>query len=229
MSRMREYDPRSKLRLAQSPVERPCFGRLSDEERGNQCNRRRKGAWRFEGLTSLLPAYEQLEEPVLGRQEAETLVRRSGRSTMKKPTYSLLVAGLALALWPAEGRTQSAGPGERASADALVLEVRLLRQAIEHQTVIAARTQVLATRLGVQQERVGRAQDAVDGVADALDAATGRQGQLRETLVQLNSDLARVLHEPRRSELEGQVADVKVQLTSQDERDLAPDDAATAG
>jgi chromosome segregation ATPase len=135
---------------------------------------------------------------------------------MKKPTYSLLVSVLALALWPAEGRTQSAGPGERGSADGLVREVRLLREAIERQTLIAARTQVLATRLGVQQERVGRAQDAVDGVADAIDAATGRQRQLRETLVQLTSDLARVLHEPRRSELEGQVAGVKVQLASQD-------------
>jgi chromosome segregation ATPase len=154
---------------------------------------------------------------VFGGQEAETLLRGSGRSTMKKPTYSLLVAGLALALWPAEARAQSARPGERASPDALVLEVRLLRQAIERQTVIAARTQVLATRLGVQQERVGRAQDAVDGVADALDAATGRQGQLRENLVQLTSDLTRVLHEPKRSELEGQVAGVKVQLTSQDD------------
>ena len=47
-------------------------------ERGSQCNRRRKGVWRFEGLTSLLPVYEQLEESVLGRQEAETQARRTG-------------------------------------------------------------------------------------------------------------------------------------------------------
>src|SRR5262245_30480845 len=38
------------------------FGKLSDGEEGWQADSGRKGAWRFEGLTSLLPIYEELED-----------------------------------------------------------------------------------------------------------------------------------------------------------------------
>jgi hypothetical protein len=57
---------------------------------------------------------------------------------MKKVTCPLILA--ALAFVPAEGRTQSVAASDRATLDALVHEVRLLRQAIERQTATGVRS-----------------------------------------------------------------------------------------
>jgi hypothetical protein len=122
----------------------------------------------------------------------------------------------ALALLPAEGRAQPVAPGSRPSQDALVLEVRLLRQAVERQTAAAVRSQLLVSRLAVQHQRVVRAQDAVDRAVDAADVGARKQEQMREALGRLNRVFGEVVEEPRRSELEREIEGLRAQLVDQD-------------
>jgi chromosome segregation ATPase len=122
----------------------------------------------------------------------------------------------ALALSPPEARPQSVAPGDRATLGALVLEVRLLRQAIEKQTATAVRSQLLVGQLAIQHQRVVRARDAVDRVAEAVDAAARKQDQLREALAKVNRVLSDVIEEPRRSELEREIGALRAQLADQD-------------
>jgi hypothetical protein len=39
-----------------------AFGRIGDGSEGHDSETRRRGAWRFEGLTSLLPICEKIED-----------------------------------------------------------------------------------------------------------------------------------------------------------------------
>jgi hypothetical protein len=107
----------------------------------------------------------------------------SRRLSMERMTIPITLA--ALALLAAEGRTQSVAPADRAPLNALVLEVRLLRQAIERQTAATVKSQLLASQLAVQHQRVVRAEEALDRAADAVEAATRRQDQLRGSLARL--------------------------------------------
>ena len=95
-------------------------------------------------------------------------------------------------------------------------EVRLLRSAVERQTAIAVRSQVLAGRLAARLQQVSRAQDAVDRAEEALEAAVGRQEQLRGELAGLNAELAPLLQDLRRSELERAARTVEAELSLQD-------------
>jgi chromosome segregation ATPase len=133
---------------------------------------------------------------------------------MKTMTVPLALA--ALALLPAEGRGQPVAPADRAPLNALVLEVRLLRQAIERQTASSVRSQLLASQLAVQHQRVVRAQDALDRAAEAVEAAARKQDQLRGSLARHNRVSADVIEEPRRSQLEREAETLRAQLLDQD-------------
>jgi len=130
-------------------------------------------------------------------------------------TIAVPLALASLALVPAQGRGQTA-PADRASLGALVLEVRLLRQAIEKQTAAVVKSQLLASQLAVQNQRVVRAQDAVDRAANAVEAAARKQDQLRGSLADHNRVSADVIEEPRRSQLEREGETLRAQLRDQD-------------
>ena len=55
-----------------------AFGRIGDGSEGHDSGTRRRGAWRFEGLTSLVPIYEKIEDG------AEILWREYKGRTVKK-------------------------------------------------------------------------------------------------------------------------------------------------
>jgi hypothetical protein len=55
-----------------------AFGRIGDGSEGHDSETRRRGAWRFEGLTSLLPICEKIEDG------AEILWREYKGRTVKK-------------------------------------------------------------------------------------------------------------------------------------------------
>jgi len=133
---------------------------------------------------------------------------------MRTMTVPLTLA--ALALLPAQGHGQTVSPADRSSLDALVQEVRLLRQAVEKQTAATVRSQLLASQLAVQHQRVVRAQDALDRAADAVEAATRKLDQLRGSLARLNRVSADVVEEPRRSQLEREGETLRAQLLDQD-------------
>lgn len=132
---------------------------------------------------------------------------------MKTITVPLTLA--ALALLPVESRAQSVA-ADRAPLNALVVEVRLLRQAIERQTAATVKSQLLASQLAVQHQRVVRAEQAVDRAAEAVEAATRKQDQLRGSLARHSRVSADVIEEPRRSQLEREGETLRAQLLDQD-------------
>jgi hypothetical protein len=132
---------------------------------------------------------------------------------MKTIAVALTLA--TLALFPAQGPGQTVAPTDRAALNALVQEVRLLRQAIEKQTAASVRSQLLASQLAVQHERVVRAQDVLDRAEEAVEEATRKQEQLRAALARHGRVSADVIEEPRRSELERQGETLRAQLLDQ--------------
>lgn len=152
---------------------------------------------------------------------------------MKNRSYLLLLLA-GLILWPA-GAVAQATADDRALLVSLLREVRLLRQSVERQAGSAVRIQMLATRLSAQQQRVSRAQDVLDRVADALAVAEGRQQETREAVTRVEADLAPMLQDLRRPELERQAARSRAELTAReaevarlsDERDRAEQQLAT--
>ena len=66
-------------------------GRLSNGIEGWNSSSGRKGAWRFEGLTSLLPVYEDLEDgaEILWKKHAGVTVRKIRGSIKKKHELSV--------------------------------------------------------------------------------------------------------------------------------------------
>ncbi len=111
------------------------------------------------------------------------------------------------------GRAQPAAP---AGPDALAPEVRLLRQAVEKQTAMTVRSQLLMSRLIVQYQRVSRAQNAVDRTAEAVDIAEHRRDQARESLETTQRTFLNVVEEPRRSDMERQIEGLRAKLIDQE-------------
>jgi chromosome segregation ATPase len=126
------------------------------------------------------------------------------------------LALLTLAIVAPQARSQPAAAEER---DALA-EVRLLRQAVERQTAMTVRGQLLMTRLIVQYQRVSRAQNAVDRTAEAADTAERRRDQARESVETAQRVFLNVVDEPRRTEMERQLEGLRAKLTEQ-ERELS--------
>jgi hypothetical protein len=133
---------------------------------------------------------------------------------MRKMSYPLIL--VSLVLMPADGRAQSAAGNDRGTRDAVVVEVRLLRQAVERLAAVAIRSQVLVSRLAVQQQRVARAQDAVDRVAEAVDAADREQERTRAALAKVTRLLPNVIEEPRRSDLEREAETLRAEQIDHD-------------
>ncbi len=134
---------------------------------------------------------------------------------MSKVTCPFLVLMLAIA---ASAPAQSTPPGraQAADRDASVAEVRLLRQAVERQTAVLVRSQLLVSRLLVLSQRVSRAQAAADRAADALDAAEWLQILAREAVANTERAVADAEDTPRRSGLERELEVLRAKLSEQD-------------
>src|SRR5687768_105972 len=93
----------------------------------------------------------------------------------RRTTHSvLLVAGVILL--PAIAYTQAPQEGWT-THDVLLREVRLLRLAIERQSMVSARAQLLVGRLALQDQRFARSSATVARVEEAV--VVGRNGPLR--------------------------------------------------
>jgi chromosome segregation ATPase len=134
---------------------------------------------------------------------------------MSKVACPFLVVTLAIV---ASARAQSTPPGraQAADRDAVVAEVRLLRQAVERQTAVLVRSQLLVSRLLVLSQRVSRAQAAADRAADALDAAEWQQTLAREAVANTERAVVGAEDAPRRSGLERELEILRAKLSEQD-------------
>jgi len=132
---------------------------------------------------------------------------------MGRLTCPLVV--VALAVGPAGSRAQTMASGDRAAADPLVVEMRLLRQAVDRLTVLAVKSQLAVSRLVAQQQRVAREQEAVDRAEEAIAAADHRQERTRANLARVSRQLDNVVEEPR-SELRREVESLRAEVEDHD-------------
>lgn len=132
---------------------------------------------------------------------------------MGKMTFPLVV--VALAIGPADSRAQTMASGDRATGDPLVVEMRLLRQAVDRLTVLAVKSQLAVSRLVAQQQRVAREQEAVDRAEEAIAAADHSQERTRANLARLSRQLDNVVEEPR-SELRREVESLRAEVDDHD-------------
>jgi len=122
---------------------------------------------------------------------------------------------LAVATLPRPGQAQSAAPGP-ATLDTLLQEVRLLRKAIEKQSVTAARTQLLMGRIALQDQRLARARGFMERVDTELTVAERERDHLRSAAAEFARNLEEATDEAKRAELESAVRKVRVQVTDQE-------------
>jgi chromosome segregation ATPase len=106
---------------------------------------------------------------------------------------------------------------DRATTDPLVVEMRLLRHAVDRLPALTVRSHLAVSRLVAQQQRVAREQDAVDRAEQALDAADRDQQRERAALARVSRQLDDVVEEPR-SELRREVEGLRAELEEHDRR-----------
>jgi predicted nucleic acid-binding Zn-ribbon protein len=95
--------------------------------------------------------------------------------------------------------------------DALLSEVRLLRQAIERQTAVVAKSQLLAARLSLQDQRLVRARAQHESLESQIARARVEEVEGRSRLDRLEA----ALDDPTRA---AQRKDIEAELKSQQHR-----------
>lgn len=101
---------------------------------------------------------------------------------------------------------------------ALLDEVKLLRQALQRMSLSSFRAQVLTERLRVQQDQVSQLSREVEGLRAML--ADGRSGQpwLAERAKEIESQLGRETDPARRQQLEQQSKQLQLEAERQSQR-----------
>lgn len=83
----------------------------------------------------------------------------------------------------------SAQPAPAGSLDALLVEVRLLRQALERQGAVSGRAQLLVGRLALQDQRVMRWQSEVSRLESEAAGLAERRGLNQARLVEMRNTI----------------------------------------
>lgn len=127
---------------------------------------------------------------------------------MSTRSAALLLA-VGTVLLPATAPAQTSPPLPPASTtaaplDALLGEVRLLRQALERSTLLQTRAQLVVGRLGLQDQRLARARaELSQAEAEALNL-TAERNRLRTTLEEMGR-AAETIDPARQQDLEREV------------------------
>jgi DNA repair exonuclease SbcCD ATPase subunit len=95
-----------------------------------------------------------------------------------------LVGGLSILVAPGSEAQQAPG-----TLEALLGEVRLLRQALEKQASLQARAQLMAGRLALQDQRLERARSEVRRSEAETQALSGERTRMQGALVELRRSL----------------------------------------
>jgi predicted nucleic acid-binding Zn-ribbon protein len=130
----------------------------------------------------------------------------------------VFLAGLLLS---SRAQAQTGGPPGPGTLDAVVQELRLLRQAIDKQGATTARVQLLIGRLGLQDQRTARAQQALEklheesrSLARERDDAKNRERAIAERLDEATREDERRELERERPIARARVADLQTQLAT---------------
>jgi hypothetical protein len=126
-------------------------------------------------------------------------------------TRLILAIGVACLL-PPEAHAQAVTPSGSGALDAVVREVRLLRQTLERQAVSTARAQLLIGRLSLADQRAARARAAVDRLEGELASAERERAQLVIDSRQTAQSLEQVTDPDRRQQLELESQRIRARL-----------------
>ncbi|PYQ44658.1 MAG: hypothetical protein DMF77_06590 [Acidobacteria bacterium] len=129
---------------------------------------------------------------------------------MKRAALSCAVL-LAATTLPTRGHAQSTAPGP-ATLDTLLQEVRLLRKAIERQSVTTTRTQLLMGRIALQDQRLARARDFLERIDTELTTAERERTNVQNAAVEFARNLEETTDEAKRTELERNVRSFRKQV-----------------
>jgi DNA repair exonuclease SbcCD ATPase subunit len=104
-------------------------------------------------------------------------------------------------------------PGDSQTLQALLSEVRQLRQDLQTTTIAGQRAQILIYRLQAQEAAVARASQRLDEARDKLSKIRNQRNQM-VTLIKQNEDLMRNTDNPptQRKESEERLAQFKTRL-----------------
>lgn len=109
-----------------------------------------------------------------------------------------------------------ATPPPPATLDVLLAEVRLLRQAIERQTAVVAKSQVLAARLSLQEQRLVRARAFHESLESQIAHARAEESQGRNALERMEAALDDPARAAQRKDIEGEIKAFQDRLKSMD-------------
>lgn len=149
--------------------------------------------------------------------------RLKGGNVKRQPKVAL---GLILVcLLPATAHAQAALPSATGTLDAVVKEIRLLRQALERQSATTARVQLLIGRLTLQDQRTARARQTVERLESDLAGAERERDQLQTAAREMARSLEQTTDPDRRPQLEAEArmvrartVDAQAQLSSTEAR-----------
>ncbi len=96
--------------------------------------------------------------------------------------------------------------------DALLSEVRLLRLAIERQTAVVARSQVLVARLSTQEQRLIRARALQESLESRMADFKAEEDQTRGAIERVEAALDNPARAAQRKDIEGELRSMQDRL-----------------
>jgi chromosome segregation ATPase len=99
-----------------------------------------------------------------------------------------------------------------ATSTAFLAEVRLLRQAIERQSVLAGRAQLLVGRLGIQDQRVARWQAEVQKLEGEAAALSAEMPRLQSALSRVRANLEQAKDADQTAGMEHEILAIDEQI-----------------
>jgi predicted nucleic acid-binding Zn-ribbon protein len=115
-------------------------------------------------------------------------------------------------LVPMMASAQTAPSPGPAALDAVVKELRLLRQAVERQGLATARAQLLVGRLTLQDQRTARAQQAVERLQSEVASAQRERDELQRSFRAIAQRLEQASADEPRQQLEEESRMTKARL-----------------
>ena len=119
--------------------------------------------------------------------------------------HAKVTLGVVLACFlPGAAYAQTSLSSSSEALDALVQEVRLLRQTLERQAATAARSQLIIARLTLYDQRAARARAAVDRLEGEVANAERERDQLQAAAREMARSLEQVTDPDRHQQLESE-------------------------
>jgi primosomal protein N'' len=151
---------------------------------------------------------------VFGGREREAQVLEGIVSSKARVGLGLVL----VCFFPGTGWAQATSTAAPGSLEAVVKEIRLLRQAIEQQSTSSARAQLLIGRLSLQDQRTARARAAVERLESELAKGEQERDQLQLAARDTQRSLEQATEQDRRTELEAQSRRIRDQYATCQQR-----------